>query len=63
MEQLQQQEGTASIPVVVLSAASSEADRQRGYRMGIKNYLTKPFEIKELITEIKKVILHQTQRS
>jgi len=63
MEQLQQQEGTASIPVVVLSAASSEVDRQRGYRMGIKNYLTKPFEIKELITEIKKVILHQTQRS
>lgn len=58
MESLKQKEGTASIPVVVLSAASSEADRQRGYDMGISNYLTKPFEIKDLISEIKKVILH-----
>ena len=60
MEKLKQEEGTASIPVVVLSAASSDADRQRGLQMGIKNYLTKPFEVKELITEIKKVIVHRT---
>jgi signal transduction histidine kinase/DNA-binding response OmpR family regulator len=56
MEELQRKETTASIPVVVLSAATTEADLQRGYRMGIKNYLTKPFEIKELIFEIKKVV-------
>ncbi len=56
MEQLQKGEGTASIPVVVLSAAVSEADVQRGYRMGIKNYVTKPFEIRELISEIRKVV-------
>ena len=60
MESLRRKEGTASIPVVVLSAASSEADRQRGYSMGISNYLTKPFEMKELISEIKKAI-HHTQ--
>ncbi|MCI0412628.1 response regulator [bacterium] len=56
MEQLKQGEGTASIPVVVLSAVSTEADKQRGYRMGIKHYLTKPFEVKALISEIKRVI-------
>lgn len=56
MEQLQRSEGTANIPVVVLSAAKSEVDVQRGYKMGIKNYLTKPFEVKELISEIKKVV-------
>jgi len=56
MEQLKQEEGTASIPVVVLSAVSTEADKQRGYRMGIKHYLTKPFEVKALISEIKRVI-------
>jgi DNA-binding response OmpR family regulator len=56
MEQLQRKETTASIPVVVLSAATADADVQRGYRMGIKNYLTKPYEIKELISEIKKVV-------
>ncbi len=60
MEQLKQEEGTASIPVVVLSSVSTEADKQRGYRMGIKHYLTKPFEIKALITEIKRV-MHQTR--
>jgi DNA-binding response OmpR family regulator len=63
MEKLQQQEDTASIPIVVLSAASSEADRQRGYKMGIKCYLTKPFEMKELILELKKVIDQRTQRT
>ena len=60
MEQLQQKEGTASIPVVVLSAAATEADRQRGFRMGIKNYLTKPFEVKDLVEEVKKVILQHS---
>jgi DNA-binding response OmpR family regulator len=56
MEQLKQTEGISSIPVVVLSAVSTEADKQRGYRMGIKHYLTKPFEVKALISEIKRVI-------
>ena len=56
MERLREQEGTASIPVVVLSAASAESDKQKGYRMGIKNYLTKPVEIKDLILEIRKVV-------
>lgn len=56
MEQLQKKENTASIPIVVLSAATSENDKQRGYRMGIKQYLTKPVEVKDLISEIKKVV-------
>jgi signal transduction histidine kinase/DNA-binding response OmpR family regulator len=56
MEQLQKKEDTASIPIVVLSAATSETDKQRGFRMGIRQYLTKPVEIKNLISEIKKVV-------
>lgn len=56
MERLQKQQDTASIPVVVLSAAGSDADKQRGYRMGIKNYLTKPIEIRDLVLEIRKVV-------
>lgn len=56
MEQLQKKEDTASIPIVVLSAATSETDKQRGFRMGIKQYLTKPVEIRDLITEVKKVV-------
>ena len=56
MQTLRQREGTASIPVVVLSAAHSDADLKKGYSMGIKNYLTKPFEIKDLISEVKKVV-------
>jgi DNA-binding response OmpR family regulator len=56
MEKLQQQKGTAAIPVVVLSAMGSDADKQRGYSMGIKNYFTKPVEIRELVNEIRKVV-------
>ena len=59
MERLQQQKGTASIPVVVLSAAGSDADKKRGYRMGIKNYLTKPIEIRDLVLEIRKLVRYR----
>lgn len=56
MEQLQQSQETASIPVVVLSAVRSPEDLERGHKMGAKTYLTKPFEIKELVAEVRKVV-------
>src|SRR5262249_16531941 len=56
MEKLKETQETASIPVVVLSAAVAEADLQRGYQMGIKQYVTKPFKIRELIHQIRRVV-------
>jgi signal transduction histidine kinase/DNA-binding response OmpR family regulator len=40
---------TMSIPIVILSVVE---DKERGYRVGVDRYLTKPFEMEMLIREI-----------
>jgi CheY-like chemotaxis protein len=40
---------TATVPVVALTAAASEADRKRGLAAGFERYLTKPVRVDELI--------------
>lgn len=39
---------TREIPVIALTAAASERDRQRGERAGFYRYLTKPVKVAEL---------------
>ena len=39
---------TRAIPVIALTAAASERDRQRGERAGFFRYLTKPVKVDEL---------------
>jgi DNA-binding response OmpR family regulator len=46
---------TADIPVVILSAKSSEADKIGCFELGADDYVTKPFSTRELISRIKAV--------
>jgi len=39
---------TTDIPIIALTAAASERDRQRGERAGFYRYLTKPAKLAEL---------------
>src|SRR5204863_4400803 len=39
---------TRDIPVIALTAAASERDRQRGEQVGFYRYLTKPVRVDEL---------------
>ena len=41
------------IPVLILSIVD---DKKRGLHLGIDKYMTKPFEIEELLTEIKRLL-------
>ena len=50
--QLRADPETAGIKVVLLSARAQEADLQRGDRIGVDAYLTKPFDPDELIETI-----------
>src|SRR5690554_5387029 len=43
----------SSIPIIVVSAKSSELDKVRGLDLGSDDYLTKPFGVLELIARIK----------
>ena len=43
---------TRKIPIVILSARASAADRERGLELGADDYVTKPFSPRELVLRI-----------
>ena len=44
------------VPILVLSARNSSADRVLGLKRGADDYLTKPFNLEELLLRVKKLI-------
>jgi DNA-binding response OmpR family regulator len=44
------------IPIIILSAKGDELDRIVGFRMGVDDYLTKPFSPTELVLRVQAVI-------
>jgi len=44
------------IPILILSAKNSGADRVLGLKKGADDYLTKPFNLEELLLRVKKLI-------
>ncbi|HIQ25479.1 MAG TPA: response regulator transcription factor [Persephonella sp.] len=52
---------TADIPVIMLTAKSTEIDKIVGLELGADDYITKPFSIRELLARIK-AILRRTKK-
>ena len=52
---------TSSVPVIILSARSLIEDRMRGLIGGADLYLTKPFEIEELIVRVRALLKRTKQ--
>lgn len=52
---LRQDPETAHVKVVLLSARAQEADIQRGEKIGVDAYLTKPFDPDELIDIVRRL--------
>jgi two-component system alkaline phosphatase synthesis response regulator PhoP len=44
------------VPILVLSARNSSADRVLGLKKGADDYLTKPFDLEELLLRVQKLI-------
>jgi phosphate regulon transcriptional regulator PhoB len=51
--QLRRQDRFASLPVLMLTARSEEADRVVGLEIGADDYVTKPFSMRELIARVR----------
>lgn len=51
------------IPVLILSAKNSSADRVLGLKKGADDYLTKPFNLEELLLRVNKLIHNSKKRS
>ena len=51
------------IPILILSAKNSSADRVLGLKMGADDYLNKPFNLEELLLRVEKLIKKNDQLS
>jgi two-component system phosphate regulon response regulator PhoB len=53
---LRRDEGTSDLPVIMLTARTEEVDRIVGLSLGADDYVTKPFNPRELVLRIRSVL-------
>lgn len=53
---------TASIPIIMLTAKTQEADKIVGLELGADDYVTKPFSPRELLARIKAVLRRSQEK-
>jgi DNA-binding response OmpR family regulator len=53
---LRGRETSATVPIIMVTARSSEADRVAGLELGADDYVTKPFSLRELVARAKAVL-------
>lgn len=62
---LSQTPATAAIPFLLLTARSAPADRLFGLELGVDEYMTKPFDVRELLLRVRNLLrrrqLNQTE--
>ncbi len=49
-------EKTASIPIIMLTAKGEEIDRVVGFEVGADDYMSKPFNMRELLLRVKAIL-------
>ena len=64
LEELRAKKSSESIPVIMATAKGTEFDKVKGLDMGADDYLTKPFEIIELLARVETVLrrYHKTEQ-
>jgi len=56
LETLRRNEATAAIPVLMLTALSGELARYSGLESGANEFMTKPFQVKELLLRVRNLL-------
>lgn len=52
--------GSSDVPILMLTAMGETEDRIRGFEAGVDDYLTKPFEPKELLLRVNAILKRAT---
>lgn len=52
----------SDVPIIMLSAKDQEADKLRGFKLGVDDYVTKPFSPHELAARIE-AVLHRASKA
>ena len=60
-QRLRRDERTADIPVLMLTALGQTQDKVDGFNAGADDYLTKPFEVEEMLARVR-ALLRRTER-
>lgn len=53
---------TSSVPIIMLTARGEEGDKLFGFELGVDDYMTKPFSIKELMARVKALLKRSQQQ-
>ena len=54
--ELRRDKATANLPILMLTARTSEADRIMGLELGADDYLVKPFSVRELLARVAAIL-------
>ncbi|SEM25544.1 two-component system, OmpR family, alkaline phosphatase synthesis response regulator PhoP [Syntrophus gentianae] len=60
---VRQQEKTETLPIIMLTAKGEPLDKILGLEMGADDYITKPFDVRELIARVRAVLRRSNQRT
>jgi two-component system, OmpR family, response regulator RpaA len=60
-QRLRRDERTANVPVIMLTALGQTQDKVEGFNAGADDYLTKPFELEEMLARVR-ALLRRTDR-
>lgn len=53
---MREEDALSTIPVIVLSEASDEDNRVRGFRLGVEDFVAKPFRFEELDLRVGRIV-------
>lgn len=60
-QRLRRDERTSNIPILMLTALGQTKDKVEGFNAGADDYLTKPFEVEEMLARVK-ALLRRSER-
>lgn len=62
LEKLKSNDATRHVPVIMLTARADVRDKLKALRLGVDDYLLKPFDEEELLVRIENLLKHQAGR-